>query len=192
LNLPRDNALTPKCRIVKYGLEEDVVLLRKAGYSIKQIVNELNNSGKVPADDPITIETVNYFLTNLPRVQKEIVRHHKQRMINTVNINFDIIYELTSLFERTKNLMDAMEKRAEEQGKLISAKAFKDLSSEMREMLRHMMDIQKEINDYENVRKFMEIVIQVLQEECPEKIPIIAERLRLTKGTQWFSSMMGE
>lgn len=187
-NLPT----TSKCKVVRYGVEEDVILLRKAGYSLSQIAQEINKSGKVPIDDPLTEESIKYYINNISNVQKEILKESKRRIINTVNLNFDIIYELTSLFERTKNLLDAMEEKANEQGKLISAKAFKDISSEMREMLRHMMEIQKEINDYENVRRFMEIVIKVLQEECPDKIPIIAERLRLTKGTQWFSKMMGE
>jgi hypothetical protein len=178
-------------KIVRYKLEEDCILLKKSGLTHQQIADELNNSGKIPNNDLITRDDVDRFMKRVPTVEKALVKQSNARLMEAVNTNFDIIHELSSLFARTKNLLDAMEKRAEEQGKLIGAMSFKAISSEMREMLRHMTDIQKEINDYENIRKFMEIVLQVLQEECPAQIPKIAERLRITKGTQWFANIVG-
>jgi hypothetical protein len=179
-------------KIVRYKLEEDCVLLKKSGLTHKQIAEELNNSGKLPNSDLISRDDVDRFMKRIPSVEKALIKESKNRLIEVVNTNFDIIHELGSLFSRTKNLLDEMEERAKNTGKLVGAMSFKAVSSEMREMLRHMTDIQKEINDYENIRKFMQIVLQVLQEECPAQIPKIAERLRITKGTQWFANIVGK
>ncbi len=179
-------------KIVRYKLEEDTVLLKRSGLTHQQIADELNMSGKIPNNDLVTRDDVDRFMKRVPAVQKALVKESKARLVEVVNTNFDIIHELSSLFSRTKNLLDAMEEKAEQSGKLVGAMSFKAISSEMREMLRHMTDIQKEINDYENIRKFMEIVLQVLQEECPAQIPKIAERLRIMKGTQWFANIIGK
>jgi hypothetical protein len=177
-------------KIVRYKLEEDTVLLKRSGLTHQQIAEELNMSGKIPNNDLVTRDDVDRFMKRIPAVAKSLVKESKGRLVDVVNTNFDIIHEVGSLFTRTKNLLDAMEEKAQDSGRLVGAMSYKAVSSEMRELLRHMTDIQKEINDYDNVRKFMEIVLQVIQEECPEQMPKIAERLRITKGTQWFSTLI--
>lgn len=177
-------------RVMRYKLEEECILLRKNGLIMRLIADELNNTGKVPNNDPITKDDVRKFLNKVPDVERSIVKGQEKRMVDVVNTNFDIIYEVSGLFNRTKKLLDDMEAKASESNKLVGAMSYKAVSSEMRELLRHMTEIQKEINDYENIKKFMTIVLQVLQEECPAQIPKIAERLRITKGTQWFASII--
>lgn len=181
---------TKQSKIVKYKLEEDVVNLRRAGLSYQQIADELNDSGKVPENDEINKYVIMRFLEKLPEINKEIVKQDKRRLVQVVNNNLDIIHEVNTLFNKTKNLLEMMEEEAHQRGKHIDPYRFKAVSSEMREMLKQMMEIQKEINDYNNIKKFMEIVIQTLREECPDKIPIIAEKLKLAKGTQWFADLM--
>jgi hypothetical protein len=73
---------------------------------------------------------------------------------------------------------------------MIDVYRWKAVVGEMREMLGTMGNIQKEINDYNNVRRFMEVVIETLSDECPEQIPAIVDRLRTTKGTQWFADIL--
>lgn len=181
---------TKQSKIVKYKLEEDVVNLRQSGLSYQQIADELNASGKVPPDDPIDKYVVMRFLEKLPEIQKQIVKEDKRRLIQVVNNNLDIIHEVTSLFQKTKNLLEMMEDEAYQRGTHVNPYKFKAVVSEMRELLKQMIEIQKEINDYNNVKMFMNIVLQVLREECPDKIPIIAEKLRIAKGTAWFADMM--
>ena len=180
-----------KSKIVKYKLEEDAVMLRQSGMSYQQIADELNDSGKVPEDDPIDKYVLVRFFEKLPEVQKQIVKEDKRRLVNVVNQNLDIVHEVTELFGRTKMLLNAMEDDAFARGKNLDPYRFKAVASEMREMLKQMTEIQREINDYDNIRKFMEIVLATLKEECPEKIPVIASRLKMNKGTTWFSDMMG-
>lgn len=181
---------TKKSKVVRYQVEDDVVNLRKSGLSYQQIADELNASGKVPVDDPLDKYVVMRFLEKLPAIQQEIVKGDKRRLLNVVNNNMDIIYEVTSLFGKTKCLLEAMEEDAFERGKLLNPYQFKALTSEMRELLKQMTDIQREINDYDNVKKFMQIVLETLKEEAPDKLPIIVEKLRGAKGTQWFSQMV--
>jgi hypothetical protein len=177
-------------KIVKYMLEEDLINLRKSGLSYDKIADELNNSGKVPADDSIDKFVVMRFLEKMPEISKEIVRESKHRLIQVVNTNMDIIFEVNSMFQKTKNIMEQMETDANDKGKMIDVYRWKAVVGEMREMLGTMGAIQREINDYNNVRRFMEVVIETLSDECPEKIPAIVDRLRTTKGTQWFADIL--
>lgn len=182
---------TKKSKIVKYKLEEDCVMLRQGGMSFQQIADELNQSGKVPESDPLDKYVVMRFFEKLPEVQKQIIKEDKRRLVAVVNNNLDIIHEINELFGKTKMLLQHMEDDAYERGRTLDPYRFKAVASEMREMLKQMTEIQREINDYNNIRKFMEIVMQTLKEEAPDAIPTIAARLKMTKGTTWFSDMVG-
>lgn len=181
---------TKQSKIVKYKLEEDCVNLRMAGMSFQQIADELNMDERVPKDDPIDKYVVMRFLEKIPDIQKQIVMEDKRRLVQVVNNNLDIIHEVTSLFHKTKNLLEQMEEDAFNKGRHMNPYQYKAVVSEMREMLKQMTEIQKEINDYNNVRRFMEIVLTTLKEEAPDKIPIIAERLRAVRNTSWFADIM--
>lgn len=182
---------TKQSKIVKYKIEQDVVTLRSEGMSYQDIADELNASGRVPADDPLDKYVVMRFLEKMPEITRKIVQEDKQRLVEIVQTNMDIVSETAGLYQRAKNIMEAMEVRAanSEYG-YVDPYRFKAVASEMRELLKSMTEIQREISDAENVRKFMEIVMDVLKQECPDKIPIIADKLRVMKGTQWFSDMM--
>lgn len=183
---------TKQSKIVRYKLEEECVNLKKAGLSLSEIANELSSNEKVPPHDKIDKFVVARFLEKIPNITKQLVQEDKRRLLEVVNTNFDIMEETGRLFAKSKSLLDLLEDDAYEKGKIVNVYMWKAVVSEMREMLRQMTEIQKEINDYDNVRKFMEIVLQVLQEEAPDKIPIIADKLRVVKGTQWFASIMSK
>jgi hypothetical protein len=186
-NCPRSKG---RNRIIKYKLEHDCILLKNTGLRESVIAQNLNNSGKVPLNDLVTYQDVNNFFIALPEIQQGIVTVDKATMVRSVSLHFDLIHEISSLFARTKKMLDKMEEKADEQDRLVGAMSYKAISSEMREMLRHMTDVQKDLMEYDNVRRFMEVVIGVLQTECPAQIPKIAAKLRITKGTQWFSSLL--
>lgn len=186
------NLPTRESKIVKYRCEEDCVNLKQQNLSYREIAEELNNSGKVPKADPIDKYTVKRFLDKIPTLKKDIVKQNKHRLLQVVNTSFDIVNEINVLFGKTKSLLDVMEQDATGKGRYVNPYQYKAIVSEMREMLKQMTDIQKEINDYENIRKFMDIVLTTLYEEVPDKIPIIAHRLKLAKGTQWFASLVEE
>lgn len=176
-------------KIVKYKLEQDVVNLRQAGLSYQKIADELNASGKIPKGDSIDKDVVRRFINNVPEINKELIKRNKKRMEAVVDNNIDIISEMSSLYNKTKLLLENMEIDAFQKNKVIDPYRFKAISSEMREMLKQMMDIQKELQDYTNTRKFMEIVMQTIKEISPEAIPLIVNRLKAAKETRWFGEI---
>src|SRR5690606_18818033 len=138
----------------------------------------------------VTKTTVSNFFKALPEVQREIVKRNKKQMIKVVNNNLDIIHEIQQLFARTKRMLEEMELRAEDNDTIVSPYKFKAISSELRETLKLLMEVNKEINDLNNIKQFMAIVIEVIKEEAPQSIPIIIERLKLAKGTGWLSEVL--
>jgi len=180
-----------KGRIERFKLEVDAINLRKAGLSFQAIANELNKNPAVPEDEQIDKHVVMRFFEKIPEVQRQLVREDKKRLVQVVNQNMDIISEMNELFGKSKMLLNYMEDKAYNEGKMIDPYRFKAVSSEMREMLKQMTDVQKEISDYDNIRKFMEIVMETLKSEAPESIPTIVQKLRMAQGTNWFANMIG-
>lgn len=183
---------TKQSKIVKYKLEEDTVTLRASGLSFQQIADELNLLDRVPKDDLIDKHVVMRFLEKIPAISKQLVQEDKKRMIQVVSTSMDIVQEVVGLFHKTKTLLEDMEEKASNKKEHVNPYQYKAIASEMREMLRQMTEIQKEINDADNIRMFMEVVLTTLKEECPDKLPIIANKLKMAKGTQWFADMINK
>jgi hypothetical protein len=181
---------TKQSKIVKYDLEKDVVRMRVEGDSYQTIADACNSSGKVPQEDPIDKYCVMRFLEKVPHLDTQITVAQKKKLAESVSDTFDIIFEVTSLFHKTKTLLELMEDDAISKGRYIDPYRFKAVVSEMRELLLQMTNIQKEVNDYNNIRKFMEIVLNVLQDEAPQAIPSIVDKLKMVKGTQWFAEII--
>jgi orotate phosphoribosyltransferase-like protein len=179
--------MTSMSKIVKYKLEEDTVALRKQGLSLQSIADELNATGKVPSDDIIQKWTVQRFLDDMPEIERQLISQNKKRLMTVVNQQMDIIHEVNDLYSTTKQLLDFMVEDALDKGHLPSATNFKFMSSELQGYLRIMMDIQKEINTYDNVKKFMQIVIECVKKNAPESLPDILEELKTLQGARWFA-----
>lgn len=175
--------------IVKYQLEQDTINLRAAGLSYQKIADELNAGGKVPEDDPINSDMVSRFISHLPALKKEIVKRDAKRMMAVVDNSIDIISEMTTLYGKAKTIMNALEQRATDQNKTLDPYRFKALSSEMREMLKQMTDMQKDLHDHNNTRVFMQTVMDVLQDIAPEAVPIIIDKLKMSKTSTIFGSV---
>jgi superfamily II DNA helicase RecQ len=179
-------------KIVKYNLEEECISLKQQGFSLTQIAEELNKNSNIPQSDKIDRYTVNRFINKIPNVDQVLLNIDKVNYLQNFNSSMDILQEATDFYNKTRTLLETMEKEAEKVKRYVNPYQFKAVVSEAREFLKQITDLQKEINDYKNVHKFMEIVLKVLQEECPEKIPIIAERLKVGKDTQWFSDIINK
>lgn len=179
-------------KVTQYGLQEDVIRLRQEGYTLQGIADELNNSGKVPEDDRINKHVVLRYLNSIPITKQQMFYIDKDQFLKTESFSFDIIGEVAELFVKTKNMMAYMEDDCNEKNIPMNPSHFKALVSEMRGLLDQLGGLQKEVHDYNNVRKFMEIILTILEEEAPEKIPAIADRLKMTQGTQWFAGLMNK
>lgn len=186
------NQLRKQSKIVKYKLEKDVIAMRNQNMSYQEIADTLNESGRLPDGEVLDRFVIMRFLEKVPEITKELVSNNQDRMMEAVNMTFDIVYETNDLYRRAKTILDNLEIQATDHQRPVNPYQFKAVASEMRELLTQMISIQKEINDYNNIKQFMEIILEVLHDEVPEKIPIIVERLKLGKGTQWFADMVAK
>lgn len=178
-------------RIVKYKLEKDAILLKEAGLTHQQIADELNKNEAVKPEEPITDKVVRAFLKKYrEETARDIVKNSDKRMKECVGLQIDIIGEFGELYATAKDIMEKIERDAEAKGRSISPYHYKALVSEMRELLKMMIDIQREINDHDNIKKFMEVIINTIKDEAPDALPVISQRLKELKETQWFSKFL--
>lgn len=179
-----------KGKIVKYKLEKQCLELRRQDLSLAQIADELNKNMIVPKDDQINKFTVKRYLDSISMTEQVSVSKkvdYETKLVTTI----DLLDETRSLYNKTMSLLLFMEESAEENDKCIDPYRFKAVVGEARAFLQQMKDLQKEVSNYNDINKFIEVVLTVLKEECPEKIPVIVEKLKLDRGTAWFSQMMG-
>lgn len=184
--------ITAVSTIAKYGVEKEVFTLRQAGFTYPQIAEEINASGKLPEGVEINQNMVFKFLKNFREGEtiKEIVARSSKNVVKCVGRQIDIIDEYNNLYLKAKDILEEVEADANKKGKPLSPYHYKALVSEMRELLKTMIDIQKEISDHDNVKRFMEIIISTVKAEAPEALPVIALKLKEVRETQWFSKFM--
>ncbi|GEN36578.1 hypothetical protein [Aneurinibacillus danicus] len=186
-----EKAIVPRGSIGKielWGLEKDVIELRKMGLSYQQIVDELYRRGAVPEGEKLDKYVIKRFLDKVPEL-KTIVRGSKKRIVQAVSAELDIIYEVSLFAAKCRNLLELLEEEALENSTLPNPGHFKALSSEMREWLKMMKEIQKEIADYNNVRTFMKIVLETVKKEAPQALPSILRQMQEMKSSAWFDGM---
>ncbi len=179
---------TCKSKIEKYKLEEMAIRLREEEHlTYQEIAEKLNISGLVPSDDEIKLWTVERFLKKIPEVKKHLLHQDKRRLLKVMNKQVDIIDETLLLYNRTKTLLINMENKAAESNGTINTKSYKALCSEMRVLLKQMTEMQKQINDFENVKKFMEIVLETVHDVAPQALNPILDKLRIKQNSVWLT-----
>ncbi|SNS22397.1 hypothetical protein SAMN05446037_100699 [Anaerovirgula multivorans] len=178
-------------KIEKYKLEEEIASLYYSGLTYRQIVDEITSSGKLPDGEELSAATVSRFIEKVAGISKEVVKSNEKRLVEVVNNNIDIVRETSDLYSKARNILDTMEEAAADKGRVMNPHHFKAISGEMRETLKLMIEIQREISDYDNIKQFMEIIMETVKEVSPEAIPIIIDKLKNKKGTKWFGDMFG-
>lgn len=148
--------------------------------SYKDIAEELNEIGDVPEEDHITSQNVNQFSKSYPDVRREVLLANRQRMRKLVmeSAEFDMLGTLKDMAARTSFMIDSMEQMSLEEGELPDAKDYKALSSELRETLKQIEGIHKEVYDMEVVREFLVEVIKTLKEVSPESLEIFITKMK--------------
>lgn len=148
--------------------------------SYKDIAEELNAIGDVPEEDSIIVQNVSDFAKNYPDVRREILLANRQHMRKLVmeSAEFDMLGTLKDMAARTSFMIDTMEQLALEEGQLPDAKDYKALSSELRETLKQIEGIHKEVYDMEVVREFLVEVIKTLKEVSPEGLQAFITKMK--------------
>lgn len=169
-------------KIEKYDLVSHAINLLTVTpkMSYKQIAEELNSIGDVPAEEAITPQNVADFAKSYPEVRKEILLANRQHMRKLVfeSAEFDMLGLLKDMAARTAFMIEAMEQMALEEGTLPDAKDYKALSSELREILKQIEGIHKEVYDMEVVREFLIEVVKTLKEVSPEALQAFIAKMK--------------
>lgn len=169
-------------KIEKYDLVSHAINLLTVTpkMSYKQIAEELNSIGDVPDEDAITPQNVADFAKSYPEARKEILLANRQHMRKLVfeSAEFDMLGLLKDMAARTAFMIETMEQMALEEGTIPDAKDYKALSSELREILKQIEGIHKEVYDMEVVREFLIEVVKTLKEVSPEALQVFIAKMK--------------
>lgn len=169
-------------KIEKYDLVGHAISLLTVTpkMSYKDIAEELNVIGDVPEDEKISPVNVSEFAKNYPEVRKEILLANRQHMRKLVmdSAEFDMLGALKDMAGRLTFMIDAMEQFALDEGMLPDPKGYKALSSELRETLKQIEGIHKEVYDMEVVREFLIEIIKTLKEVSPEALQAFITKMK--------------
>jgi hypothetical protein len=146
----------------------------------KEIAEELNSIGDVPEEERITAENVMQFVKSHPQVRREVLLDNRQHMRKMVleSAEFDMLGTLKDMAGRLTFMIDTMEQLALDEGTIPDPKGYKALSSELRETLKQIEGIHKEVYDMEVVREFLIEVIKTLKEVSPEALTAFIAKMK--------------
>jgi hypothetical protein len=169
-------------KIEKYGLVETTLNLLKVTPKLtyQQICDEINVIGNVPEDDLITPDNLTHFVRNFPEVRREVMlanRNHMRKLVFE-SAEFDMLGHLKEMAARTMSMIEIMEETALQEGKLPKASDYKALNSELRETLKQIEGIHKEIYQMEVVREFLLEVVKTLKEVSPEALSAFIAKMK--------------
>lgn len=178
-NLPAKGNLG---KIRKYGLDQQAVnlltVIPKMTY--KEIAESLNAMDGVPEDDQISAQNVINFANQHADVRREVMLANKKHMRNVVfeSAEFDMLGYLKDMAARTAFMIETLEEQALLTGNIPDAKSYKSLNSEMRETLKQIEGIHKELYDMEIVREFLLEVVKTLKDVSPEALDVFIQKMR--------------
>lgn len=169
-------------KIEKYDLVGHAISLLTVTpkMSYKAIAEELNTIGDVPEEDLVTTQNVTDFTKSYPEVRKEVLLANRQHMRKMVmeSAEFDMLGMLKDMVGRLTFMIDTMEQFAMDEGTIPDPKSYKALTSELRETLKQIESIHKEVYDMEIVREFLIEVIKTLKEVSPEALPSFINKMK--------------
>lgn len=180
-------------KLEKYNLVEHALTLLKVTPKLtyQQICDELNAIGNVPPEDAITVDNLTHFVKTVPEVRREVMLANKNYMRKLVfdSAEFDMLGHLKEMAARTAFMIEALEEAYLAEGKLMKPSDYKALNSELRETLKQIEGIHKEIYQMEVVREFLLEVVKTLKEVSPEALQAFIQKM---KGKRENSHIVGE
>ena len=169
-------------KIERYGLIEETINLLTVTpkMSYKQISEELNSLGDVPEEDSITQSNISHFIKSHGDARREVMMKNRAKMREMFleSAEFDMLKYLKDMAARTSFMIDSMESMALEDGTIPDPKDYKALSSELREIMKQIESIHKEVYDMESVRTFLIEVIKTLKEVSPEALEQFIHKMK--------------
>ena len=174
-----------RSKIERYDLVEHAINLLTVTpkMTYKEIAEELNSLGDVPEEDKITPENVMNFVKNYPQVRREVMLANRKRLRELIleSAEFDMLKYLKDLAARTAFMLDTMEEMVLNEGQLPDPKDYKALSSELREIMKQIENIHKEVYDMNVVREFLVEVVKTLKEVAPDALPAFIDKMKMKR-----------
>lgn len=169
-------------KLEKYGLVEETLNLLKVipKLTYQQICDEINVIGKVSEDDLITVDNLTHFVKSVPEVRREVMlanRNHMRKLVFE-SAEFDMLGHLKDMAARTAFMIESIEEANLMEGKVMKPSDFKALNSELRETLKQIEGIHKEIYQMEVVREFLLEVVKTLKDVSPEALALFIQRMK--------------
>lgn len=172
-------------KIERYDLVEQTInlLTITPKLTYKQIAEELNSLADIPEEDKITPENVMMFVKNHPQVRREVMLANRKRLRELIleSAEFDMLRYLKDLAARTAFMLDTMEEMSLNEGQIPDPKDYKALSSELREIMKQIKEIHKEVYDMNVVREFLIEVVKTLKEVAPEALPAFIDKMKMKR-----------
>lgn len=158
--------------------------------SYKEIAEQLNEIGGI-TENKITEQNVITLRKNNKAVRSAYLTANRQRMRKLImdSSEFDMLRILKDLAARLSFSLDVLENNAIEEGEIPDARDYKALSSELRDTLKQIESIQKEIYDMNVVREFLVEVVKTLKETSPDALPVFISKM---KGKRDNNSIVNE
>lgn len=180
-------------KIDKHDLTNTAVhlLTVRPKMSNREIAESLNSLKNLTGEEAITAQNVLDFSKSRPDVRREILLASRKEMRKLVmeTAEFDMLSILKDMVARLKFLIDTYEQISIDEGSIPNPKEYKALSSELRETLKQIEGIHKEVYDMEIVRAFLQEVLSTLKEVNPEALGLFIERM---KGKRQNSTIVSE
>jgi hypothetical protein len=176
-----------KSRLEIYNLQQEVAVMLKImpKLTYQQIADELNKIGKVPDKDKITAQNVSDFVRTYPEVRKEVMLSERKYLKQLVleGIEFDMLSQLKGLLANTTYILEKMQDEAFETGNIPDPSKYSTVAKELRETMKQIENIHKEIYDMEVVKSFLIEVINTLKEVSPEALNVFIKKMKGKRDT---------
>lgn len=180
-------------KLAKNDLEDTAMTLLTAipKLTYQEICDELNAMAGLEGTEAITVDNITHFAKNVPEVRKEVMLANRQHLRKFVfeSAEFNMLGYLKEMTARTMFMLETLEEENLANGTIMSPKDYKALNSELRETLKQIEGIHKEIYQMEVVREFLLEVVKTLKEVSPEALPTFIAKM---KGKRENSHMVNE
>lgn len=180
-----------KNKIEQHGLEQVFAELIRQSKTDEEVTRILNHE-YLPPDESVSISTVCRFRNKLPNLKKEVVKQDKRRILKVVNDDMDFVKETKEIYRVAKRMLDEVVEEWDKREELPDPQQMKYVIDSLMKVMELQRKIQKDFYDFDMVKKVIEIVMMTVQEEAPEAMPTIVEKIRASKASWLFDGTVSE
>lgn len=148
-----------------------------------QVAHELNVMANLTEGRKIDRLAVQAVVYRNQEVRAQLMLQNREHMRKIVleGAEFDMLHTLKDMASRLTFMIDTYEEMCITQGDLPDPHKYRALNSELRETLKFIESIHKDIYDMNIVREFLVDILQTLKETSPEAFNKFVKKVKLKK-----------